>query len=59
MNILKQLSNRFSTIRELLIFFWEIKMWWMIPFVLVLIILGILIVFAHATPLGPLIYAAF
>jgi len=44
---------------ELLAFLWERKMWWMIPMVLVLLVVGGLIVTAQSTAIGPFIYTLF
>lgn len=46
-------------VRELLGFFWKNKMWWLIPFILVLLAFGILFMIASTTGLGPFIYALF
>lgn len=48
-----------STVRELLHFFWENRLWWMIPFVVTLIVVSILIVFAQTSPITPFLYVAF
>jgi uncharacterized membrane protein len=44
---------------ELLSFFWERKLWWMIPMVLVLLMFGVLIVFTQGTAVAPFIYTLF
>ncbi|MDA0746762.1 MAG: DUF5989 family protein [bacterium] len=44
---------------ELLSFFWERKLWWMIPMVLMLMLFGLLIVFTHGTAVAPFIYTLF
>jgi hypothetical protein len=44
---------------EILGFLWERKLWWLIPMVTVLIIFGLLIVFASASPVAPFIYTLF
>ena len=51
------LLSRLGIIGSLFKFLYKRKLWWMIPFVAVLIILGVLIVVASVTPLGPFIYA--
>lgn len=53
---LHKLSARADTMMELLSFLWSHKLWWLIPMVVVLAIVGILIVFASASPLAPFIY---
>jgi hypothetical protein len=44
---------------ELLAFLWKRKLWWLIPMVLVLLIFGLLLVFASASGIGPFIYTLF
>lgn len=51
--------NHFSTIKELFQFFWINKLWWMIPFVAVLILIALLLIFAQSSPVVPFLYTAF
>jgi len=55
----RSIGNRSGTIKELFRFLWENKLWWIIPFVVVLVVFGILVVFAQASPVSPFIYALF
>ena len=55
----RSIANRSGTIGELFRFLWENKLWWIIPFVVVLVAFGILVVFAQASPVSPFIYALF
>lgn len=57
--MLKNLSTRLSIVKELLNFFWQQKLWWMIPFLLVLLLISILIIFTHSSPIVPFLYTAF
>ncbi len=41
---------------ELLASFWERKLWWLIPMVLMLLAFGLLIMFTQGTALAPFIY---
>jgi hypothetical protein len=43
----------------LLSYLWRRKLWWLIPMVSVLLVFGLLIVFAQATAVGPFIYTLF
>ncbi len=56
---MKSLKNRLGIVGELFAFLWARKLWWMIPMVSVLLLLGGLIVMAGSTPLGPFIYTFF
>jgi hypothetical protein len=40
-------------------FLWERKLWWMMPMVAVLLLLGILIIFAQSSAIAPFIYTLF
>ncbi len=44
---------------EVLLFLWQRKLWWMIPMVTVLLVFGLLLVFASASGVGPFIYTLF
>lgn len=50
---------RIGIINDLFTFLWKEKMWWLIPFVAVLMLLGILMIFAHASPIAPFMYTLF
>ena len=56
---LEQATSRANTIKELLAFLWENRLWWIIPFVIVLVLVGLLIVFAQTSPVTPFMYALF
>ena len=59
MYMLKQVKHRANTIKELLRFFWRERLWWMIPFVVVLVIVALLLIFAQSSPIIPFLYTAF
>ena len=44
---------------ELLVFLWERKLWWMMPMISVLLLLGILLIFAQSSAVAPFIYTLF
>lgn len=48
-----------STTRELFAFLWQNRLWWMIPFVVTLLIVAVLLVFAQSSPVVPFLYTAF
>lgn len=54
--MLARLKGRFSVVGSLFRFLWQQKMWWMIPLVAVLMLIGTLLILAASTPLGPFIY---
>ena len=44
---------------ELLIFLWERKLWWLVPTVSILLIFGMIMIFAQGSALAPFIYTLF
>lgn len=59
MKILRNTATGMSTVGELIGFFWEQRRWWLIPFVVVLLLLGALIVVGEITGIAPFIYTLF
>ncbi len=53
------MGGRLGIAADLLGFLWQAKMWWMIPMVAVLLLLGLLIVFGSTTGVGPFVYTLF
>jgi hypothetical protein len=48
-----------GTVRELFEFLWARKLWWMIPFMLVLLVFAAVIILGGAAGIGPFIYTLF
>jgi uncharacterized membrane protein len=44
---------------ELLQFFWQRKWWWLTPMILVLLLFGVLVLFAQSSAIAPFIYTLF
>ena len=59
MKILKGLFSRGGEANELVKFLWEAKLWFLIPFVFILLLFGVLMVFAQSTGVAPFIYTLF
>jgi hypothetical protein len=59
MGFFKNMSERMGVMGELLQFFLENKWWWLTPMILVLLIFGLLIVFAQSSAVAPFIYTLF
>jgi len=59
MKIARENLDKFGIAGELLAFLWHRKLWWMIPFVAVLLLFGILIVVGSTTGVGPFVYTLF
>jgi hypothetical protein len=59
MSWITRTQDRFGIFGEFIAFLWERKLWWMIPMVTVLIVFGLLLVFAQSSALAPFIYTLF
>jgi hypothetical protein len=57
--MLESLRSRFGIAGVLLTFLWAAKLWWMIPMVVLLLIVGGLIIFAQSSAIAPFIYTLF
>jgi len=56
---LEGLKGRLEVMKTLFRFLWEQRLWWMIPMVAVLLFLGLLLLIAQQSALGPFIYTLF
>jgi hypothetical protein len=56
MSITKDVTNRTSEAGDLFKFLWKSKMWFLIPFIAILIIFALIVFFAQATGIAPFIY---
>ena len=57
--MIKTILMRFSIAGELLSFLWEVKLWWMIPMVFMLLLCGGVVILAQSSAIAPFIYALF
>ena len=55
----RSMGSNFGVVGELLSFLWQRKLWWLIPMVAVLLLFGLLLIFASASGVGPFIYTLF
>jgi hypothetical protein len=56
---LRSMGSNFQVTTELFQFLWKRKLLWLIPMMLVLILFGLLLVFASTSGIGPFIYTLF
>ena len=54
--ILKNIAARNEEIKDLMQFLWKAKLWFLIPFIVILLLLGGILIFAQATGIAPFIY---
>ena len=59
MQLLRDMGAKLSISAELIAFLWRLKMWWMIPMISVLLLMGLLLAFGSASGVGPFIYTLF
>lgn len=59
MQLLRNMWTNAGTSRELLEYLWSQKLWWLVPMVAVLLVFGLLLIFATASGVGPFIYSLF
>ena len=52
-------ATRLGIVGELLSFLWQRKLWWLIPMVLVIVLFGVLLIFAQGSAVAPFIYTLF
>ena len=57
-NLGKKLTSRLGIVGELMQFLWQNKLWWMIPIIITLIVLGVFVWFAQSAAV-PFIYTLF
>ena len=58
-NFFCSMSSNVGIVGQLLSFLWQRKLWWLIPMVAVLLLFGLLLIFASASGVGPFIYTLF
>jgi len=59
MKAAKNLMSGGGTAAELLQFLWARRLWWMIPFVITLLLVGTLVIVGQITGIAPFIYTLF
>ena len=55
----RRLASHSSVIGELFSFLWQQRLWWLIPMMVVLLLFGLLLIFAQSSPIAPFIYTLF
>jgi Family of unknown function (DUF5989) len=56
-NWASDLTSRMGVAGELLRFMWKVKLWWLVPMILVLLAFGVIFILGAASPLAPFIYS--
>lgn len=55
----RSMGSNFGVASELLSFLWARKLWWLVPMVTLLLLFGLLLIFATASGLAPFVYTLF
>ena len=55
----RSMTLNVGVVGQILNFLWQRKLWWLIPMVAVLLLFGLLVIFASASGVGPFIYTLF
>ena len=58
-NFIRSMTSNIGILGELVNFLWQRKLWWLIPMVVILLLFGLLLIFASASGVGPFIYTLF
>jgi hypothetical protein len=58
-NMLEGLFARVGLIGVVLVYFWQRKLLWLIPVLILLLVIGTLMAFAEASGVAPFIYTLF
>ncbi len=58
-NFIKGMITNLGVAGEVLVFLWRRKLWWLIPMVVVLLLFGLLLIFATTSGVAPFIYTLF
>jgi hypothetical protein len=59
MRAARNVAGGMSTIGELFQFLWSQRLWWLIPFVTVLLLIAVLLIVGEVTGIAPFIYTLF
>ena len=58
-NFFKGMITNTGVVGEIIQFLWARKLWWLIPMVTVLLLFGLLLIFASSSGVAPFIYTLF
>jgi len=59
MTVLKNFFSRLMTTSSFFRFLWAEKLWWLIPMVVALVIVGVIVLLGMSGPIGHFIYSLF
>lgn len=56
-NWVSDLKSRMGVLGELFGFLWKVKLWWLIPMIVMLFLFAVIFIFGASSPLAPFIYS--
>ena len=56
---LRRVGSRWGILNRFFGYLWQERAWWLIPVVIVLLVFGVLILFAQSSAVAPFIYTLF
>ena len=56
---MQRLLSRMGVLGRFFQFLWQEKLWWMIPMVIMLVVLGAVVLFSQSSAVAPFIYTLF
>ena len=59
LNFFRSMATNTGVAGEVIQFLWMRKLWWLIPMVSVLLLFGLLLIFASSSGVAPFIYTLF
>jgi hypothetical protein len=59
LNFVRGMITNMGVAGEVVVFLWQRKLWWLIPMVVVLLLFGLLLIFATTSGVAPFIYTLF
>ena len=59
MKIFKNMFAKLIGIKEIFVFMWQNKLWWLMPLIFILILFGLFFIFTQSTAIAPFIYTLF
>lgn len=59
MGVKERFISRSGILGELIFFLWHKKLWWLIPIVVMLVVIGSLMILGGASGIAPFIYSLF
>jgi uncharacterized protein DUF5989 len=57
--VIAKVRARLLVAGELIGFLWVVRLWWLIPMVLVLLATSVMLILAYSSAIAPFIYAVF